>query len=210
MASLLNTIANANSGSTSSLSLKLQALRAFSPLGAYLEDSELGQLARTCAFVTIHPGRPLPESPFYLVIKGSVSVTDVESGEELTTRQRGSFFTLDMTRHAGREHSADSGRISRRLRHTLSSAALGGGGGGAGSGGGGKAASRRGSRGGVGAEETRRLLGKEAGRMLLVRNEGKLDAYFEAWSVAACCSKTTTAAARAAGCSEAGRDEPLI
>ena len=67
------------------------------PLGAYLNEEELLKLARACSILRFRKGKPLRESPFYLLIEGVVSVVAVESGLELCSRT--SFFT----RHAGQD-----------------------------------------------------------------------------------------------------------
>ena len=90
---------------------KVKLIEAFSPLGAYLSPAELGHLARACEIVKFAEGEPLEESPFYLVVKGSVSVqayTATGEPAELLGRARGAFLTsfagqdVEMLQRAGR------------------------------------------------------------------------------------------------------------
>ena len=55
---------------------KLSALENASPLGVYLSKEELTALARLCTSCKVKPGKNLPESPFYIVIKGEVEVRE--------------------------------------------------------------------------------------------------------------------------------------
>ena len=83
--------------------MKFDALKALSPLGAYLDDVELNMVARSCSIVRFEPGRNLPESPFYLLLDGVVAVLS-GGGDELCTRRQGTFFT----RHAGQGNAKDA------------------------------------------------------------------------------------------------------
>lgn len=73
-------------------SLKRWLLEHVSPLGAYLSEWELARLSRACAIVRFAAGKPIPESPFYVVLEGEISVLSSD-GEELLVRDSGSFFT---------------------------------------------------------------------------------------------------------------------
>ena len=73
------------------LHLKTQSLDS-SPMGAYLSLDELVRLARACSIVSFKKDDPLPESPFYLVLKGEVRVLTPE-GEVLVDKREGAFFT---------------------------------------------------------------------------------------------------------------------
>ena len=73
-------------------SLKRWLLEHVSPLGAYLSEWELARLSRACAIVRFTAGKPIPESPFYVVLEGEISVLSSD-GEELLVRDSGSFFT---------------------------------------------------------------------------------------------------------------------
>ena len=73
--------------------IKYAALDATSPLGAYLNEKELQELARACAIRTFKEGDSLPESPFYIVLDGAVTVMEATTGDVVCTRGQWSFFT---------------------------------------------------------------------------------------------------------------------
>ena len=98
-----------------SKSRKRSALETASPFGTYLSEVDLAKLAKLCTIVSFSAGREVDgESPFYLVLEGTVAVLDGASGTELTTRKAGAFFT----RHAGR------GQVSRRSQLRAGSSTL--------------------------------------------------------------------------------------
>ena len=66
---------------------KRAILEANSPLGAYLDDAELDSLADLTLISRFAAGGSLPESPFYVVISGSVEVR--EDAQVLCTKQAG-------------------------------------------------------------------------------------------------------------------------
>jgi hypothetical protein len=72
--------------------LKFAALDSSSPLGACVSESELLRLSNACRIVKVAAGRPLPDSPFYLIMEGRVDVLD-ENGHLLVKRERWAFFT---------------------------------------------------------------------------------------------------------------------
>ena len=71
--------------------LKRSMLEDHSPLGAYLSASDMSELANICQISRFAVGKPLPESPFYVMITGNAEVRD-ESGV-LCTKYPKSFFT---------------------------------------------------------------------------------------------------------------------
>lgn len=72
--------------------LKFAALDSSSPLGACVSESELLRLSNACRIVKVAAGRPLPDSPFYLIMEGRIDVLD-EAGHLLVQRERWAFFT---------------------------------------------------------------------------------------------------------------------
>lgn len=74
-----------------SLARKLNLLTDNTPLGAYLGDDELANLAKLCMVTSFRTGQILPESPFYCIVSGEVQV--VEETEVLCTKYAGAFFT---------------------------------------------------------------------------------------------------------------------
>lgn len=119
-------------------------LEHWSPLGAYLTPSEIAHLASACQVVTFRPGGRLHDSPFYVVVEGTVVVMSAEKSAadhagELCTRSAGAFFT----RHAGQGN----------VKQLAASA-----GGGAGF-----------------HDEHTELLGKTAGKVMLVGSDERLD-----------------------------------
>ena len=69
-----------------------------SPLGAYLTEKELLLLAKACSIMHFKEGEFLPDSPFYIVVAGAVTVMDVASGDVLCTRGQWAFFTSNAGR----------------------------------------------------------------------------------------------------------------
>ena len=68
-----------------------------SPLGAYLTRGELERVAGACRIVRFKAGSELLESPFYLVLEGTIAVrangVAAVGSRELCTRSTGAFFT---------------------------------------------------------------------------------------------------------------------
>lgn len=92
---------------------KLDHLQNASPLGAYLSEDELVALAKLCTSCSVKVGKALPESPFYIVIRGEVQV--IEDDEVLCTKYPGAFFT----RRAGliaRKQTLMNPVLSRRAK----------------------------------------------------------------------------------------------
>ena len=52
--------------------LKKVLLEHATPLGAYLNDTELDILSKACSVVKFQAGKPIDESPFYLVLSGKI------------------------------------------------------------------------------------------------------------------------------------------
>lgn len=73
------------------------------PLGAYLSAKELSELAKILQTAKFAAGKPLPESPFYIVVTGQVEVR--EGSEVLCTKSSGSFFTRRAGLVAQQRHS---------------------------------------------------------------------------------------------------------
>ena len=63
------------------------------PLGVYLTNADLDRLASACSVMRFGSTSALYDSPFYVVIEGTIAVIDSDTGEELTTRSDGAFFT---------------------------------------------------------------------------------------------------------------------
>ena len=112
-------------------SLKRWLLEHVSPLGAYLSEWELARLSRACAIVRFTAGKPIPESPFYVVLEGEISVLSSD-GEELLVRDSGSFFTRlagqgNVSSVQGHELGAVGGKdgapAARRFSHVMLGAA---------------------------------------------------------------------------------------
>ena len=74
-----------------SLEQKRSMLEDHTPLGAYLASKELGELAKILQLAKFGVGKPLPESPFYVVMSGQVEVR--EGSDVLCTKSPGAFFT---------------------------------------------------------------------------------------------------------------------
>ena len=137
---------------------KLYVLEHWSPLGAYLSAQDLHHLARACHVVNFREGGRLHESPFYIVVEGTVSVFSAEEAlpteRELCRRGAGAFFT----RRAGEGHvraraptpASESRRqsFSERVTHGE-------------------------------AEHVTELLGSEAGKVLLVSSDDRIDDFGE-------------------------------
>ena len=77
---------------TSQVRLCREQLQRFSPFGAYLSPAELLKLARTCSIVECGDAAPLADSPFYILVSGTVVVREV-SGSVLCYRYAGAFFS---------------------------------------------------------------------------------------------------------------------
>ena len=73
--------------------IKFAALDAASPLGSYLNEAELLLLARSCSVRGFKEGESLPDSPFYIVLDGAVTVMEADTGDVVCTRPQWSFFT---------------------------------------------------------------------------------------------------------------------
>ena len=75
--------------------LKIRMFEKASPFAAYMDATELEQLAAACSIVKFKPSSKLRESPFYLVITGCITVLQ-PGGRVLVKRHEGSFFTRGM------------------------------------------------------------------------------------------------------------------
>lgn len=75
--------------------LRFAALDASSPLGAYLDRTELQRLAHACSIKRFAQGKHLPESPFYIVLSGLVAAVS-SGGDDICTRTNGAFFSREV------------------------------------------------------------------------------------------------------------------
>ena len=66
----------------------LETLKALSPLGAYLSETDLQEAARSCSIVRMEAGKPVPDSPFYLIISGAIAIYREEFEMRQTLRHR--------------------------------------------------------------------------------------------------------------------------
>ena len=75
-----------------SLQQKLQSL-ASTPFFIYVHEDDLELLARCFAVHRFTSGQTLPESPFYVLVRGELGIVDKKSQHTLCTKQAGAFFS---------------------------------------------------------------------------------------------------------------------
>lgn len=97
------------------LEAKLSHLQS-TPFFVYVEESDLQQLARAFTLHRFVPAQPIPESPFYVLVRGELSIVNKSDKKVLCNKKQGAFFS----RRAGlvevvSSKSGSQSRFSSRL-----------------------------------------------------------------------------------------------
>ena len=79
-------------GSRRAFILKLQSLKS-TPFFVYVQEEDFGMLARSFTAHRFSKGQVMPESPFYLVVRGELDIVLKGTPDILCTKHQGAFFS---------------------------------------------------------------------------------------------------------------------
>ena len=79
-------------GSRRAFILKLQSLKS-TPFFVYVQEEDFAMLARSFTAHRFSKGQVMPESPFYLVVRGELDIVLKGTPEVLCTKHQGAFFS---------------------------------------------------------------------------------------------------------------------
>ena len=79
-------------GSRRAFILKLQSLKS-TPFFVYVQEEDFAMLARSFTAHRFSKGQVMPESPFYLVVRGELDIVLKGTPDVLCTKHQGAFFS---------------------------------------------------------------------------------------------------------------------
>ena len=115
-------------GSRRAFILKLQSLKS-TPFFVYVQEEDFGMLARSFTAHRFSKGQVMPESPFYLVVRGELDIVLKGTPDILCIKHQGAFFSrnagivevrlgrLDRTALCPRAHHAAPAHMPRTRQH---------------------------------------------------------------------------------------------
>ena len=104
-------------GSRRAFILKLQSLKS-TPFFVYVQEEDFAMLARSFTAHRFSKGQVMPESPFYLVVRGELDIVLKGTPDVLCTKHQGAFFSRNAGIVEVRLPGPPLGRLGRTLPHS--------------------------------------------------------------------------------------------
>ena len=101
-------------GKKRAFAAKLQSLQS-TPFFLYVQEEDFNLLARSFTAHRFSKGQTMPESPFYLVVRGELDIVSKGTADILCTKHEGAFFGRNAGILEVRWRSPRLGRLDRTL-----------------------------------------------------------------------------------------------